>query len=209
MTSVVAVADLHGNLPDRLPDGDLLLIAGDICPVTNHALEFQARWLEDEFYPWLDRLPHTEIAWVAGNHDFVCEDDGWQAGGRGHYLLDRRADLCGLSVYGTPWIPTLRSWAFFAEPPELVERMAAIPEVDVVVSHGPPAGYGDRLVGGRSVGTAALTSRLLERPPRLCVFGHIHEDWGSWDLEGCRLANVSWVDERYRPRPDAAMRFEI
>lgn len=210
MTSVTAIADLHGSLELELPDADLLLIAGDVCPVTDHGTDFQAEWLEGHFYPWLERLPHPEIAWIAGNHDFVCELDGWEPGGRGVYLRDAEAELAGLRIFGTPWIPTLQGWAFYADDQALAERCEAIPDgVDVVLSHGPPRGYGDHTVHGNDAGAPELLTRLDQLGPQLCVFGHIHEAYGSWQRGPTTLANVAAVDELYAPRPDAAMRFEL
>lgn len=208
-TRVVAIADLHGNLPEDLPDGDVLVIAGDVCPLADHAPAFQARWLARELYPWMDRLPHREVAWIAGNHDFVCEPAGWEPGGRGHYLRDSGVELAGLSFYGTPWVPHLPRWAFHASDEELASRSAAIPKVDVLISHGPPFGTGDRLARGGHAGSTALRGRLDQVSPQLCAFGHIHEDHGCWRRGMTTLANVAHVDADYRVRPGAAGVFEL
>jgi Icc-related predicted phosphoesterase len=210
MTSIAAIADLHGRFDVELPEADVLLIAGDVCPVTDHGVEFQAEWLERELYPWLEKLPHPEIAWIAGNHDFVCELEDWRPAGRGVHLRDSEVELAGLRIYGTPWIPTLQGWAFYATDEELATRCAAIPEgVDVVLAHGPPHGYGDRTVHGNDAGSRQLLARIEEVEPRLCVFGHIHEDHGRWELGPTVLANVAAVDELYAPRAGAAVRFEL
>jgi len=210
LTRIAAVADLHGNLPDDLPAGDVLVIAGDVCPITDHDVEFQGGWLRERFYPWLEGLPHPEVVWTAGNHDFACEAEGWSPGGRGHYLRDDGVELAGVSFFGTPWVPHLPQWAFHLERNELAERVATIPPVDVLVSHGPPYGYGDRLArDGSRVGSEALKARLRAVPPRLCVFGHVHEDHGQWQLGETKLANVAFVDELYEVRPGAAMVFDL
>lgn len=209
MTRIVGIADLHGNLPEDLPAGDVLVIAGDVCPVTDHELTFQTRWLEKSFYPWMEALPHEEIVWIAGNHDFVCQLPEWEPGGRGHYLVDSGVELAGLSFHGTPWVPDLEGWAFYADDEELATRSAAIPPVDVLVSHGPPRGFGDQLARGGRAGSTALLSRLERVPPKLCLFGHIHEDHGTWRLDGTDLANVAHVDVRYVVRPRAARAFEV
>jgi Icc-related predicted phosphoesterase len=209
MTRVVAIADLHGDLPTDLPGGDILVIAGDVCELDDHVPDVQARWLEQRFYPWMETLPHEEVVWIAGNHDFICEREGWEPAGRGHYLRDSGVELGGLSFYGTPWVPKLRMWAFYAPDEELQRRCQAIPAVDVVVSHGPPLGFGDRLVSGGRAGSRALLERLGQIEPRLCVFGHIHEDPGNWRLGPTELANVAHVDERYELRPGAAQVFEL
>lgn len=209
MTRVVAIADLHGNLPDDLPGGDVLVIAGDVCPISDHEIAFQRRWLEEVFPAWLEAQPHDEVVWIAGNHDFACQQPGWAPSGRGHYLRDSGADVAGMRFYGTPWVPKLRGWAFYATDEELAERAASIPAVDVLISHGPPRGYGDRLARGGRAGSEALTARLLQAPPKLCAFGHIHEDHGTWRLGETDLANVAHVDIRYRVRPKAARVFEL
>ena len=209
MPRVVAIADLHGNLPGDLPAGDVLVIAGDVCPIEDHSVPFQERWLAEVFPEWLDSLPHEEVAWIAGNHDFACQSPGWSPTGRGHYLLDSGTELAGLSLYGTPWVPKLEGWAFYAGDAELAERMAAVPAVDVLISHGPPLGFGDTLARGGLAGSEALRARLEEVPPKVCVFGHIHEGHGHWRLGETELANVSHVDVRYRVRPDAARIFDL
>src|SRR5262249_37371286 len=50
---IVALADLHGYLPSAIPACDLLLLAGDLTPVQNHAPAFQAQWLDGPFRAWL------------------------------------------------------------------------------------------------------------------------------------------------------------
>lgn len=209
MTRVVAVADLHGNLPTDLPDGDVLVIAGDVCPLEDHESTYQRRWLEGAFAGWLEALPHPDVVWIAGNHDFVCERPGWAPTGRGHYLRDTGTEAAGLSFYGMPWVPNLPGWAFHATDEELLARTLRIPPVDVLVSHGPPRGYGDMLRRGGRAGSEALTARLEAAPPQLCLFGHIHEDPGRWELEpGTTLANVAYVDADYRIQ-DAVQAFEL
>jgi len=210
MTRIVAVADLHGNLPDDLPGGDVLVIAGDVCPLADHAVGFQERWLANAFRNWTDALTHREIVWIAGNHDFVCELPGWRPSCRGRYLLDSATDVAGLSFYGTPWVPNLPGWAFHAGNEDLLDRMLEIPRVDVLISHGPPHGYGDLLRRGGRAGSEALTARLEVAPPRLCLCGHIHEDHGRWRIgEETTVANVAYVDADYRVRPQAAQVFDL
>lgn len=210
MTRVVAVADLHGNLPTDLPAGDVLVIAGDVCPLADHEASFQERWLETTFPEWMEGLPHPEVVWIAGNHDFACERPGWNPSGRGQYLRDSGVEVAGLSFYGTPWVPRLEGWAFYASDEELARRTDAIPQVDVLVSHGPPRGYGDMLRRGGRAGSQALAERLEIVPPQVCVFGHIHEDAGRWRL-GPRttLANVAYVDADYRVQARTVRVFDL
>ena len=63
---IVAMSDLHGYLPE-IPACDLLLIAGDICPLGNHKPAFQAEWLDTTFRRWLESLRQVgKVIGVAG-----------------------------------------------------------------------------------------------------------------------------------------------
>ena len=70
---IVVISDLHGHLPE-LPDFDLLLIGGDVCPATNHNRYFQEDWLNGTFSTWINSLPYrnvfSRVVMIAGNHDF-------------------------------------------------------------------------------------------------------------------------------------------
>ena len=206
---VAAVADLHGNLVD-VPPCDLLLIAGDICPVRDHSLRAQRQFLDGPFRRWLDAAPARHVVGVAGNHDFIFQHEPERVppGLRWTYLLDAAATVgepAGLKVYGTPWQPVFFDWAFNLTEPELAKKWAMVPDdADVLVFHGPPAGYGDLTTRGERTGSPSQLDAIRRVRPKLVVFGHIHEGRGQWTLDaGNRpptiLANVTVVDERYRP----------
>ena len=211
MTRLVAVADLHGNLPTDLPGGDVLVIAGDVCPLSDHAVAFQRSWLVEELYPWMDALPHPEIVWIAGNHDFACQSPGWEPGGRGTYLLDEGTTAAGLSFHGTPWVPNLRRWAFYGDDDLRSAKTALIPQVDVLVSHGPPRGTGDRArprfrgrlpVPGRPPrGGAAATLRLRPHPRGIRPLGAPPDDACERRLRRRELRRPPQCRPRLRVRP--------
>jgi len=75
--------------------------------------------------------------------------------------------------------------------------------------HGPPRGHGDRLTDGGRAGCEFLAARIEATAPRLCVYGHIHEDPGVWEVGATTLANVSYVDEHYVVRPGGARVFDL
>ena len=202
---VVAVSDLHGALP-AIPPCDLLLIAGDVCPVRDHRIARQADWLDTEFRRWLEQAPARHIVGVAGNHDFIFEreptrvprDLPWV------YLQDSGTTCDRLRLWGSPWQPRFFDWAFNLDEPELAAKWALVPEgTDVLVLHGPPFGYGDAVSRGdgavEHTGSPSLRERIRQIQPRLVVFGHIHEGRGEWRLGPTVLANVSVMDARYEP----------
>ncbi len=201
---VVAVSDLHGLLP-AVPACDLLLLAGDICPLRDHRPAAQAYWLDSDFRRWLRGLPARQVVYVAGNHDWIFQE-------KPHlrprdlpavYLQDEALEWEGLKIWGTPWQPRFCNWAFNLDEPDLEAKWALIPAgTDILVTHGPPFGYGDGVPdrkGVRHEGSPSLLRRIEQVRPRLVVFGHIHEGRGEWALGDTVLANVTLVDVGYRP----------
>jgi Icc-related predicted phosphoesterase len=195
---IAATSDLHGFLPD-VPSCDLLLLAGDLCPDLNE--RDQARWLGTDFRAWLRKLPAREIVAIAGNHDFVFQNRPelvprlpW------HYLLDSAVTVEGLKIWGTPWQPVFFDWAFNLPEPDLEKKWQLIPEdIDILLLHGPPHGYGDLTTRNIRTGSPSLTRRIEELQPRLAICGHIHEARGEYRIGQTLLANISQLDQRYEP----------
>lgn len=195
---VVALSDLHGHLPTIAGNPDLILLAGDFSPLANEAKQF--RWLNTKFRWWLESLPARVVA-CAGNHDWPLynqKEKVKRLGLRWTYLEDDGIEIAGLNCFGVPWTLEFNDWAFNASKEELMERFAAIPEgTDIVITHGPPYGFGDIVRGIGHVGSISLLHRIEEVKPRLVVFGHIHEGRGLWNYDGVILANVTLVNEKY------------
>ncbi len=212
---IAATADLHGFLP-AVPECDVLVIAGDITPATNHDVTFQAEWLDGPFRAWLNAAPARHIVGIAGNHDFVFErapelvpaDLPWT------YLQDSGTEIEGLQFWGSPWTPWFHDWAFNAPKGDaadafLDERYAPVKTADVLLIHGPPAGYGDRTATGHLAGSNAFL-RLIDRTtPKLAVYGHIHEGRGSWTRGTTQLVNASAVRLDYTLVDEPVVVFDI
>lgn len=202
---IATTADLHGFLPDT-PACDVLVIAGDITPTSDHDVAFQARWLQESFGPWLEQQPAGAIVGVAGNHDFVFDrapelvpDLPWT------YLQDSGTEIDGVRFWGSPWQPWFFDWAFNAPKEDTEEvflrsKYEAVEEgTEVLVIHGPPRGFGDTTSRGMEVGSVAELELIERVGCKLAVFGHIHEGRGAWEHAGARLVNASYVDLQYAP----------
>lgn len=196
---IVCLSDTHG-LHERLavPEGDLLIHAGDF---TNFGRVAEI----ERFDRWLGTLPHPHKVVVAGNHDFLFERKPARARAlitSARYLEDEACEVDGLRLWGSPWQPWFHDWAFnLARGPELASKWALVPDdVDVLVTHGPPAAILDRTHHGQEVGCADLRTALERVRPRLHVFGHIHESSGRVELDGTTFVNASLCDLAYRVR---------
>lgn len=190
---LVAMADTHGYHRDLVvPDGDVLVHAGDL---TQRGTLAQLQEVAD----WLRSLPHRHKVVIAGNHDFALQRVPAEARALFHgltYLEDEEVTLDGVRIYGSPWQPWFYDWAFnLRRGPAIDEKWQRIPEgLDVLVTHGPPAGYGDLVTRGERVGCEDLLRHLARAKPRFHLFGHIHEDRGEWLVGETRVCNVTTAE---------------
>lgn len=218
---IVALSDQHGFLPD-VPPCDLLIVAGDVCPdrfgpfMAVHAPEHQQAWFDRRVRPWLASAPATHKVLTWGNHDWCGQKCSFRTDSPRYarttdlqILVDEGTtvprDSGGeMSVWATPWSNPFMRWAFMKEPRELERVYAAIPDgVDVLVSHQPPYGYGDRtfdLDEGKveHVGSRELLAAIERARPKAVICGHVHGGFGAYEHDGIPIYNVSVVDEQYR-----------
>jgi Icc-related predicted phosphoesterase len=213
---IVALADLHGNLPN-IPPCDLLVIAGDVCPDNPQTMrsrlkcaQLQADWLDEHFTPWLRAQPFKSCAFIWGNHDFIGEVPimwpTFQTVGKDIHLLQDSQTLVGVEdevvrVWGAPWVGNIPMWAMNLPQEELTAKWQYIPYgLDILLTHAPPANVGDFCRGYGNVGDPGLRYALDNmgdfNRPRLHFFGHIHEGRGAY-VKG--MHNVSYVDFKYDP----------
>lgn len=199
---LVLISDSHG-LHDHVhvPDGDVLVHAGDFTKVGE--LDEVER-----FAAFLGRLPHAHKVVIAGNHDWAFQRQPERARAALDsvtYLEDAGREIDGVRFWGSPWQPWFFDWAFnLPRGAALREKWDLVPDgTDVLVTHGPPRGVGDRTARDEEVGCDDLATRVREVEPALHVFGHIHEDAGLWRHGSTLYANACVCDLRYRPRQPA------
>jgi predicted phosphohydrolase len=197
---IVAVADTHTFQDDlgAIPDGDVFVHAGDLCRGGRlEELTLVARWLQ--------ALPHRHKIVVAGNHDWCFirnrEDAVELLGNTVSYLQDSGTIIDGVRFWGSPWQPAFNNWAFnLPRGVALAEKWALIPAgADVLITHGPPAGIGDRFEDAVRGGCADLLVAVQRIQPLLHMFGHIHPDGGCWQHGEVCFANVTTWEGLRKP----------
>lgn len=209
---IVCISDTHQMHKDLdIPHGDLLLHAGDFTN-SGHSKPLK------KFNAWLGRLPHKHKVIIAGNHDKMFQNEPERARRfitNATYLEDSSTLIPygdgHIKIYGAPWSTEFypRTWSFNASRgPVMQSHWTKIPEdTDILMTHGPSFGYGDRvnnvqmtdemnnasfefLNNGRS-GCKDLEAAILRIKPRLHLCGHIHEDRGEWRTEHTTYVNAS------------------
>jgi len=198
MIKIVAISDTHAqHRALEVPEGDILVHAGDLTKMGE--LDSVA-----DFNEWLGSLPHPHKIVIAGNHDFCFEREREASEAlltNCTYLHDASATVMGARFWGSPWQPWFYNWAFNLRRGEEIRRKwDLIPEnTDVLITHGPPYGHGDRTDGGELVGCRDLLEVVERIRPVLHVFGHIHEGYGVSASDQTTLVNASNCDSHYEP----------
>ena len=195
---VVCISDTHGMHRDyNIPNGDVLVFAGDMCSIGN---------LDDitDFNTFLGELPHKHKVVVCGNHDWAFEREPSLARAlltNCIYLQDEGCEIDGLKFWGSPWQAEFCKWAFnLPRGIKWREKWAKIPtDTDVLITHGPPFGICDLVVTGRNEGCEELLKVVQHIKPKLHVFGHIHEGYGRTTIDGTEFVNASCCTGWYAP----------
>lgn len=185
--TVVCVSDTHNSQPE-LPDGDLLIHAGDMTQ-SGSLQELQVT------VDWLKAQPHPTKIVIAGYHDLFLDTNYTQKKNMNEaidwgdivYLQDSETTVtCSngrrLHIYGSPYSPRHGNWAFQYPRNESFWSGKIPDNIDILITHGPPRAHLDLL----KMGCVHLLKELWQVRPRLHVFGHIHEgagmEWLQFDL---------------------------
>ena len=98
-------------------------------------------------------------------------------------------ELMGQKIFGSPYILPCWEWAFGLPDAERKAKWESIPtDVDILMTHNPPKnildGFADfPLDHERRYGCQFLTDALKVIKPKLHVFGHVHEGYGSAEMD--------------------------
>ncbi len=206
---VVIISDMHGQLGFKVPESDLLLIAGDICPAFHSpdlSIPLQENWLNVDFRNWLAKQPVKECVAIAGNHSWIWEKYPIRVpkmNNNFHYIEDKSINILGKKIYGTPVSLSFNNWAFNRDEDSIQKYWDNIPKgLDILLLHSPPYGILDAThhpnYVSEHIGSKSLKKRIEEVKPKLVVFGHNHGEHGKIEENGIIYINASLVDEEYK-----------
>ena len=200
------MSDTHNRWPVNIPDGDILVHAGD------HTMMGEERELVLAGER-VRALPHQFKVIIAGNHDWMFQTNRQTAEnlmGVGQdglvYLENEGIELMGLKFWGSPVQPTFCDWAFNVERgPDIQKYWDMIPTgLDVLITHGPPLNVldlpGEPYTKNGRCGCQDLANAVQKKPPKVHVFGHIHGGYGMAIRPGYHTTfyNASVVNEQYK-----------
>jgi len=221
---IVVISDTHGLHRElALPSGDILVHAGDFSNAGEQEQIFDlATWfgtlphqakvviagnhditMDKDYYAGRGQERfHANMNMSRSDRERKVDEvrKGLVSAGTCLYLEDQAASVCGISSYGSPWQPEFCDWAFnLARGAECRDKWKQIPqETDMLITHGPPLGHGDKNSERVSVGCADLADRIKHVKPRLHLFGHVHEGYGCTADGQTLYVNASNCDHSYR-----------
>ena len=163
-----------------------------------------------EFMQWFCDLPYNHKVFVAGNHD-MCMYGADKVEGLPddvHYFCNSGIDIDGIKFYGMPMFME------YAMDGTYEQHIKDIPDdTDVLVTHQPPYGILD---GGEYKGQASyhygdyfLYTRVINVKPKLHLFGHDHNAYGSIEQFGTAFSNAAVVDEHYKLKEIKYLTYKI
>lgn len=191
---IVALADTHGVFHNiDIPDGDILIVAGDWTSQGGiHACINFARWIDEQ--------PHKYKLYIPGNHEVGFEENSSLEGLilSGTNINKKLINIEGINIFGFSYTLPFNNWAFSMneEFQEYYFKIVAPTNVDILVTHGPPFGILDSEKYQINLGSKALLDYVKEIQPKLHIFGHIHGGYGinNTAMPNTLFANVSLMD---------------
>ena len=126
----------------------------------------------NHFCEWFESQDYKHKIFIAGNHDKMFED---------HPLESNTI----VNNYDVTYL--------------LKQKWSLIPTgTDILITHGPPYGHLDTVVGQyNNLGCKMLSERIEVVKPKIHVFGHIHSGYGYKFENGTHYINASVLGEDY------------
>lgn len=195
--NITIISDTHSQHAElgRL-SGEVLIHCGDMLNMFD-----QSHDDFDAVDQWFGQQDFDLILCTGGNHDFELQKRSLYVDNpfrNAIYLEGRSHEYQGIKFFGAPWVPDLYGQAFYMDYGDLEEKWSHIPgDVDVLITHTPPAGVLDVSSRGLELGCPHLTAAIERAQPRLHCFGHVHASSGIASQNGTTFINAAIVNSHY------------
>ena len=205
MAKIVCMSDTHSiSQPSDIPEGDILIHAGDLS-LSGDVHEIQSA------LAWLRKFPHKYKIVIGGNHDNALAELPILFDEQFKPYKDRTPliYLCGskteievedrkLTVFGSsalPFNPIYRAGArAYMLDGTTSRHWRYAPNCDILVTHGPP-----KHVLYSGCGDPILANYVQMIKPKLHVFGHVHIGHGQAEANGTKFVNAAMLNDGYHP----------
>jgi Icc-related predicted phosphoesterase len=188
------------------------------CDVFVHSGDFTEWGTANEvmgFFEWLATVdaPHKIV--TPGNHDTWCESEIGMIWCRKfckdnniNLLINESVNIDGIRFWGspiTPYISQSFAWGKYSTVQEAADNEGEwigkywnmIPDVDVIITHGPAYKILDKgYYSGLHYGCKWLKKRIVELKPKAHIFGHVHAGRGMIKKSGTQRVNAAQIWEK-------------
>lgn len=224
ITHISDTHNKHNRITEDLPGGDIIIHSGDFSSIGrksesqtfvkwfgklpykykifiagNHDLSFESEKLFRMKSDWFDgKKDYDEPAeegkpyWVSELLEFL--PDGVI------YLENESVEIEGVKIWGSPFSARFgRDWAFNVDRGEKSRELwGTVPtDTNILITHGPAFGVGDRNNDGLHVGCEDLRERVINLEPDIHLSGHIHEAYGYTHFGNTHSINGSNLNLNY------------
>ena len=190
--TILHLSDTHGKHRELIdmPPADILVHSGDF---TLAGGDMEAL----DFIEWLCGLPYQHKIFIAGNHDDCMLDAALEGlPDDVHYFSDNGITIDGISFYGTPMFVT-----FEGEDLKEIEHYEQVPDnIDILITHRPPLGILDSIDDKLHYGSSFLLNKVSKIKPKMHLFGHVHDAYGTMVWKGITFSNAGVTDWMYNVR---------
>lgn len=196
------ISDIHGTWNKvTIPECDILISCGDYS--------FRGEpYMVKDFHRWLNKQNAKYVISVQGNHEKqveqyfnVSKQIALEACPRVNFIDEGLIEIDGVKIWCSAITPFFHNWAWNRyRGDEIKKHWDKIPnDIDVLITHGPPAGVLDKCPDGRRVGCDNLYNRIYHlKNLKMHAFGHIHDSYGTQVIGNVTFINASICNEEYK-----------
>lgn len=165
-----------------------------------------------DFLHWFESLDFEYKIFIAGNHDEYIENNNEEFRNLVKelapsciYLQDESVEIEGITFYGSPYSNEFFNWSFMEYETKLQEIWSDINDkTNVLITHGPAYMCNDKVLNSYSaephVGSESLRIRKKGlKDLKVHISGHIHEAYGTNQIDGIKNICGSFLNHRYEP----------